>query len=690
MKVHFSAAAVTRSIALLATLPTVLLLVGCKVSIESDIDWTGKSVSAADLASALPEARSIGELVLRGVPDIPAANLERVRQYGNARSASSAGFLGDTLLIKTRFGQTAQLHRLRQPGGAREQITFFPEPVGEVAIPPSEMPTGFVFGRDVGGSEFYQLFWFELASGSARMLTDGKSRYGNVLFDRSGERFAYSTTERDGVAYDIHVRPRPSTTGEGDSSAKQVAYESDGGLWYPLDFSPDGERLLIGNYVSITESTVHEVDLSTGVVRQLFTELPPASIPGAFYAEGGAAVIVATDAGSEFVRLMRFDRSTGAITRLSGDVDWNVEDFVVSPDGVRVAYLINENGLSRLVLRNLDTGVTEALPALPNGVIFGIGFNAAGDALRLSINTATAPGEAYVVDLAARSLTRWTNSEIGGLNPERFIEPALVSYPTFDTVDGAARQIPAFYYRPAGAGPFPTIIYIHGGPEAQFRPYFSSTLQYFAADLGIAIVAPNVRGSNGYGKSYLKLDNGRLREDSVKDIGAALDWVGAQPELDASRVGVYGGSYGGYMVLASLTNYPDRIAVGMEAVGISNFVTFLENTQPYRQDLRRAEYGDERDPDMRAFLESISPLNRVDQIQVPLLISQGANDPRVPASESDQIAVALARRDIPVWYLLAKDEGHGFRKKGNREQNTAAMGLFLERFLLPPSAEQSP
>ncbi|MEM1433812.1 MAG: S9 family peptidase [Pseudomonadota bacterium] len=659
----------------------IALLSACQVSVQSDIDWSGKSVSEADLDRYIPVSATVGQLVIRGAPEITPDVVSRVQQYSNARSAAAAGFLGDDLLIKTRFGQTAQLHRLRDPRGMREQITFFAEPVGEVAVPPVAEPSGFIFGRDVGGSEFYQLFWFDLETATARLLTDGKSRYGNAVFDSAGVRFAYSTTERDGVATDIHINDL-----EGN---KQVAFESDGGFWYPLQFSPDGQRLLIGNYVSINESTVHEVDLTSGETQQLFADLPPASVPGAAYVEGGRAVVFATDAGSEFVTLRRLDRESGELSPLSGDVDWNVEDFAVTADGNRLAYVVNEGGLSRLVVKNLATGITEALPELPNGVVYGIGFNAAGDALRLTINRPTAPGEAYVLTLDERSLERWTFSEIGGLDTDRFVEPQLVSFPTFDSPAGEAgrRQIPAFYFRPQGPGPFATIIYIHGGPEAQYRPYFSSTLQYFAAELGVAILAPNVRGSNGYGKSYLKLDNGRLREDSVKDIGAALDWVAEQPELDSERVAVYGGSYGGYMVLASLTNYPERIAAGMESVGISNFVTFLENTQPYRQDLRRVEYGDERDPEMRAFLEQISPLNRVDQIRVPLLITQGANDPRVPASESDQIAVALARRDIPVWYLLAKDEGHGFRKKGNRRQNTAAMGLFLERHLLGGSAD---
>jgi dipeptidyl aminopeptidase/acylaminoacyl peptidase len=274
---------------------------------------------------------------------------------------------------------------------------------------------------------------------------------------------------------------------------------------------------------------------------------------------------------------------------------------------------------------------------------------------------------------------------VGGLDQKAFAYPELIDYPTFDEADGEPRRIPAFVYRPAGEGPHPVYISIHGGPEAQYRPYFSAALQYYVGELGMAVIAPNVRGSAGYGKSYLKLDDGRRREDSVRDIGALLDWIETQPDLDPGRVVVSGGSYGGYMVLASLVHYSDRLTAGVERVGISNFVSFLTNTEEYRRDLRRAEYGDERDPEMRAFLEAISPLNQVGRIDRPLLIFQGANDPRVPAGESEQIHRALRERGVPVWYVLALDEGHGFRKKANSDYAAAATALFLQRFALGDS-----
>ena len=345
---------------------------------------------------------------------------------------------------------------------------------------------------------------------------------------------------------------------------------------------------------------------------------------------------------------------------------------------------MNEGGISRLRVLELPHLDLVTLPATPDGIYFSLRFSADGNRLGFAVNRASAPTDVYSIDFRDGAITRWTRSEPGGLREESMAEPELVHYPTFD-----GREIPAFVYLPTGAGPHPVLIEIHGGPEGQYRPRFSYTTQFLVNELGLAVVAPNVRGSAGYGKAYLKLDNGYLREDSVRDIGALLDWIATRDDLDAERVVVSGGSYGGYMVLASLVHFGDRLTAGVERVGISNFVTFLENTQGYRRDLRRAEYGDERDPDMREFLERISPLNQVEKIARPMLIAQGLNDPRVPASESEQIVAALRKRDVPVWYVLARDEGHGFRKKVNRDYLTAATALFLQHHLLNGTAEQA-
>lgn len=629
--------------------------------------------------------RSIGNLEVRGVPEIPASLTDRLARYRSTRKAELAGWLADGVLIGTRFADTTQLHRVDRPLGARRQLTFFDEPVAGARVAARADPEGFVLSRDAGGSELYQLYWFDLADGSSRLLTDGKSRYIGVVWSRGGEEFAYTTTERNGRDWDIHVQDRQGNT--------TVALAAGGVGWRVEDFSPDDERLLVSRYVSIDEAYIYEVSLADGSVRPLLDESITAAVRQARYAPDGRGVFFTSDLGAEFLRLHRLDLVTGEIDVLTGGIAWDVEAFEVSPAGEHLAFTVNEGGFSRLYAWRLPDGVRVALPEMPRGVVSELMFHPEGDRLGFSLSRPTAPSDVYSIDLKKRSLTRWTESEVGGLDPGGFIEPELIAYPTFDTLDGRSRsgsepadrvrrRIPAFVYRPDGPGPHPVYLAIHGGPESQYRPYFSAALQFYARELGMAVVVPNVRGSSGYGKSYLKLDNGERREDSVKDIGALLDWVGEQRDLDAGRVAVSGGSYGGYMVLASLVHYSDRIAAAIERVGISNFVTFLTNTEDYRRDLRRAEYGDERDPDMGAFLERISPLSNVEKITRPLLITQGANDPRVPAGESEQIYRALSRSGVPVWYVLALDEGHGFRKKTNSDYAAAATALFLERFVL--------
>ena len=623
---------------------------------------------ACGWADAQPPQRVVlGQLEIEGVPPVPQEFLSRLRPYQNTRQANFLGWIGDGILIGTRFGNTTQLHRVEIPMGARRQLTFFNEPVGAAHVSPKPAPKGFIYARDVGGSEFYQLFRFDVATGNSVLLTDGKSRYSNVVWSKDGRHFAYTTTERNGTDWDIHIQDLAGN--------RTTALAAGGTGWRVADWSPQGERLLAIRYVSINESYLYEVELQTGATTQLLSDAPPAAIIDAEYDNTGGYVFFATDMHAEAVALRRMRRAEGAIDVVAEDSRWGVEQFATR--GNRLAYTINEDGISRLRVLALPDMAPVPLPELPSGIYYSLKFSPDGSQLGFAVNRASAPTDVYSIDLDDVALTRWTRSEPGGLREEDMAEPELIRYPTFD-----GRAIPAFAYLPPGDGPHPVLIDIHGGPEGQYRPRFSYSTQFFVNVLGIAVVAPNVRGSAGYGKAYLKLDNGYLREDSVRDIGALLDWIASRDDLDAERIAVTGGSYGGYMVLASLMHFGDRIRAGVERVGISNFVTFLKNTQGYRRDLRRVEYGDERDSDMRDFLERISPLNQVERIARPMLIAQGLNDPRVPASESEQIVAALRERDVPVWYVLARDEGHGFRKKVNRDYLMAATALFLERHLL--------
>ena len=637
------------------------------------------------LAQAQPDAARevVGTRTSENIPPIPADLLERLNRYQNTRSASVAGWTADgCLLVGTRFAETSQVHRVCGPMGMREQLTFYPEPVGGVTAVPAGR-NGFVFAKDTGGDEFSQLSWFDLDTREATLLTDGKrSQNRGALFSHDGRLLAYSSTARNGSDTDIVVRDM--ATGE-----QRVVVDA-GGSWFAQDFSPDGQRLLVTRYVSINEAYPGEVDLATGALTLFPVDGGKAAFGGFGYAPDGESAYFVSDEPingrtSEFMTLRHHDPRSGALVELSGRIPWDVETFTIAPDGEHLAYVTNEDGIHRLRMLSLPGHREVPLPELPVGLIGGLAFSPDGDRLALTLNSATSPSDAYVIDLTDRALVRWTRSEVGGLDPADFVTPTLVRYPTFDQVDGAPRTIPAFYYRPAGIPadqPVPVVINIHGGPESQALPSFNPTAQFLANELGVAMLVPNVRGSAGYGKTWLTLDNAERREDSVRDIGALLDWIETQPGLDAERVGVYGGSYGGYMVLAAMATYPERIRAGIDIVGISHFGTFLKNTEDYRRDLRRAEYGDERDPEIAALFERISPLNNAGRITAPLFVAQGRNDPRVPWTEAEQIVEAVRGNGQPVWYLLFDDEGHGFRKKANSDYFGAASILFWQRHLL--------
>jgi dipeptidyl aminopeptidase/acylaminoacyl peptidase len=628
----------------------------------------------------------VGNRVSENIPAIPAELLEQLNRYQNTRSAAFAGWTKNgCILIATRFAETAQAHRVCEPLGMREQLTFYPEPISNLqAVPALSQLNGFVFGKDVGGNEFSQLYWFDFGTRAVTLLTDGKRTQNHTpLFSHDGKQLAWSSTARNGTDTDVWLM---------DMSTHQARpLVTAGGSWSAQDFSDDGKRVLVTKYVSAAESYPGEVDVSSGELRMFPVDGGKASFGDFKFAPGTgrAAYFVSNEPikgkPQEFHTLRFHDPASGRLQILSADIPWDVDQARVSDDGKHLGFTTNEDGIARLHVLALPDRRELKLPALPVGEIGSFDFAPDGKRLALTLNTATSPSDVYVIDLDAVTLTRWTRSEIGGLDAAQFVAPTLIHYPTFDRVDGQRRMIPAFYYRPAhtaAGAKLPVIISIHGGPEGQSLPTFSANAQFLVNELGAAVLVPNVRGSSGYGKTYLSLDNAAKREDSVKDIGALLDWIAQQPELDASRVGVYGGSYGGYMVLASLMHYSDRIRAGVDLVGISNFVTFLNNTESYRRDLRRAEYGDERDPTMKAVFERISPANHADRIKARLFVAQGKNDPRVPYTEAEQIVKAVRANGQPTWYLLFNDEGHGFRKKSNSDYFNAAMILFWKQYLL--------
>jgi dipeptidyl aminopeptidase/acylaminoacyl peptidase len=633
------------------------------------------SAAVSSAAPAAVERQQVGNRISENVPAIPAALSQRLAQYQNTRGASFAGWLGDgSLLLTTRFAETAQAHRLRQPLGMREQLTFFSEPLRALQTAAAG-GNGFVYAKDEGGSEFWQLYWFDSASGRSQLLSDGgRSQNTAAMLSADGRWLAYSSTARNGTDYDIVLRDMQG------GNARTVL--TAGGMWRATDIAADGSRLLVSRYLSINESHPGVLDLATGELRMFPVDGERAAFGPFRFAPDGRGVYYMSDENHAFMTLFHHDPRGGAPTALSAAIPWDISAFQISPDGSKLAFVSNEDGISRLHVLTIPEHQPIAVPVLPIGVIGNLGFSPDSRRLALSLNAATAPSDVHVVDLDAGIATAWTASETGGLDPAGFVAPSLIRYPTFDEVDGAPRTIPAFYYRPPGDGPFPVVINIHGGPEAQARPVFDPIIQFMLRELGIAVLVPNVRGSAGYGKHYLTLDDGLRREDSVRDIGALLDWVATRPELDAERIGVRGGSYGGYMVLASMVHYNERLRAGINIVGISDFTTFLQNTEAYRRDLRRAEYGDERDPQMFEFLRRISPLQNAHRISRPLFVAQGANDPRVPASEAEQIVARVRGNGGEVWYLLFTDEGHGFAKKRNADHFNAASMLFWKQQLL--------
>ncbi len=651
----------------------------------------GAALLLAGVGGATEVARRTANddnVVLESVPEIPARIEEALHRYQAVRSASLVDWNADgtSLYITTRFAETEQLHQVDMPGGARHQLTFDREPV--VAYDRRPGAADLVLALDQGGDEFYQLHLYDPAAGSRRLLTDGaRSRNSNPLWSRDGRHLAFQSTRRDGAALDVWVLD------PGDPAAARPAVEArDGAAWVATDWSAEGDRLLIGQYVGSTDSRLHLLDLATGHLAALRggPERPATHLGvSPLFDAAGTGVFLASDERGEFTELAHLDLASGTLRTLTADIPWDVEELALSADRRRGAFAVNEDGASRLYLLDPASFVFRPVGGLPVGVISSLRFSPDGSRLALALSGSRAPSDVYTVELGAEptsaaGVTRWTYSEVGGLDTSRFAEPELVRFPSFD-----GRSIPAFVYRPASPAPHPVIVSIHGGPESQFRPRFSSQIQMWVATLGVAVVAPNVRGSSGFGRSYLKLDDGMQREDSVADIGALLDWIATQPDLDPERVAVYGGSYGGYMVLASLARFGDRLRAGVELVGISNFVTFLENTEDYRRDLRRVEYGDERDPAMREFLERISPSRQVARLETPLFVAQGQNDPRVPVSEAEQIVAAVRAVGQEVWYMNALNEGHGFDQKENRDLFQAASVLFFERQLLGRS-EESP
>jgi dipeptidyl aminopeptidase/acylaminoacyl peptidase len=632
-------------------------------------------LAAAAAAAAQPPSAGqryeSGTLVFDGVPPPDPQLAARLERYQQSRGATFLDWMADgTMLISTRFGETEQVHGVAAPLGEREQLTFYPDPIEWARA--AKSGGAFVFLKDQEGDENAQVY-YRADTGSVRQLTSGNFIHGSTVWAHDGKRVAFYGNDRDSLSYDVYVADVTS------GAAPQLTVGGGDDTWYPLDWSADDSKLLVWKYLSMTESYLYLADVASGALTPVDDSGRKAGIRTARLAPDGRGVYVITDEDSEFMQLKFKDPVTHEDRLVTPNVDWDVEDFDVSADGRYVAYVINEDGRSRLSVLDTATHQTVTPAGLPEGRIGNPRFDRTGRKLAMSVDSATAPRDVYVYEIEHDRAVRWTKSEAGPIDIRTLQPPELVRFPTWDRVGGHPRLLSAYVYRPRTPAPAPVVIDIHGGPESQYRPEWDPFVQFLVNELGYVVVAPNVRGSSGYGKGFLALDNGVLREDAVRDIGSLLVWIGVQPGFDRGRVVVMGGSYGGYMALASLVNYGERLRGGIDVVGISDFVTFLRNTAGYRRDLRRAEYGDERNPAMRAFLERISPLGNASRIKKPLLVVAGMNDPRVPVSESEQLVWRVRAAGGDVWYLIAKDEGHGFRRKTNRDEYLLVAASFLQK-----------
>lgn len=664
----------------------------------------------ASFAVALAFAASIAHaqfvtpeknLTIDGIPPIPVELAEKVRDFGGFTTASMVTWHPKGgILIRTRGLSTAQLFRVAKPGAKPEAVTRFVDAVAGASFPPRKAEY-LLFMRASGGDEVYRIFRMDIGGGDETPVSPAGLRAGSPVWNRAGDRVAFTATTVDGISLHDTDEETPAEAGEHratqrimlvdpltPSQARTIA-TIEGGRFDVLAFAPDDQSLLLREAVSANESHLWLMTIVDGNKRRI-TRAPaagPAALyAGARFAKDGASLLAISDRDSEFRRLVRIDIASGKETPLAPQWTWDVSEFSVSEAARRIALITNEEGSSVLRFLDLDTAEELPRPAIVPGVISGLhwGTEEVGGekqhVLAFNLAAARAPGAVFAWNIDSRKLIRWTAPGLRGIRPADLAEPELIRWKSFDGL-----TLSGFLYRPDRErypGKRPVVINIHGGPEGQARPGFLGRTNYLIAELGVAYLEPNVRGSSGFGKTFLALDNGQKREDAVKDIGALLDWIRAQPDLDADRVLVRGGSYGGYMSLAVSVHYADRIRGAIDIVGISNFITFFSRTESYRRDLRRAEYGDERDPNMRRFLQKISPLSQAEKIVKPLMVVQGKNDPRVPYTEALQIVAQMKKQRTPVWFLMADDEGHGFVRKANQDFLFLAELMFIEQTLL--------
>jgi len=609
------------------------------------------------------------------LPKVPASLAREVGPYTRMSAYGLAGWHPSKreLWAKAITPSSAAISGVAEAGNSPQPHTLIPSNVYDVYYSPQE--TSLVYVKDTDGNEVFQLYSFDPSRNRSTLISDGKSRNTEPVWSNKGDRVIYSSNRRNRTDIDLYV-VSPS-----DPTTTRLLAEADGGGYLKVfDWSPDDRQAVFYNWLSTNESYLYAVDVASGKKTLLTPKdgTEKVSYDFAQFSGDGKGIYLTTDRDSEFLRLAYMDLATRKVTYLSDNIKWNIELFSISPDRKTLVFASNEDGVSRLHFLDTSTNKSRDLSWPAMGVISNLRWHNNSTDLAFVFSSARSVWDIYSVDARTNKVTRWLRGSSNGIDVDKFAEPELIHWKSFDN-----REISGLLYRPPAkfTGKRPVIIDIHGGPDNQARPDFNGPDNFFVTELGIAKIYPNVRGSTGYGKSFLRLDDGYKREDAVRDIGALLDWIKAQPNLDADRVMITGGSYGGYVALSVAANYSDRIRAAQSLSGPSNIATFLEHTEDWLRDRWREEYGDERDPKMRAYQDRIAPLTNAQNIKKPLMIVQGENDARVRTSEANQIVSAVKKTGTPVWYLLAKNEGHDFTQSTLDLQLYETV-MFVNQFLL--------
>ncbi|HEY4342080.1 MAG TPA: alpha/beta fold hydrolase [Steroidobacteraceae bacterium] len=619
-------------------------------------------------------AQSRGMLIFDGVPPIDPKLGARLGDYLVGRDASFAAWLPDnSLLISTRFAEVPQLHRVLAPLGMREQLTWYPDPITKVLTAPTGAAEGFAFLKEQDGGGPPQLYYYSFAAHSARMLSGGTGSHGSPLWSPDGQHVVFTGNDRNAAITDIYM---VDIAGHG---APRLVVAGRDRPWFPMDWSADGQKLLLWQPDASDESSLFIADVNTGSVLPAEAGGKHLGVRQARFSADGRGIYISSVDDGDFSELRYLDLVTHEARELTATIPWDIVDFQVGVDGRYLAYVTNDSGRDRLTVLDNQLKLELSPAGLPEGRITGLHFDHTGHSLAFSAEGPQSPSDVYVYEPEHNQLARWTHSESGEVDAQSFVAAQVVQFPTWDRGKSGQRPIPAFVYRPRTPGPHPVLIDIHDGPAAQYRPGFDAFIQFAVNELGYVVIAPNVRGSTGYGKTFANLDNGPAREDAVRDLGALLVWIGMQKDLDHTHVAVMGQSYGGFMALAMLTTYGDRLSGAIIVNGYASLPAYLADATPDEAANRRAEFGDERDPQVRAQLNRLSPLNSLAQIRKPVLVFQGLQDTPAQVQQAGQIVAGIRARGGEAWYVTARNEGHELRHVANRDAWLATVAQFLKK-----------